>query len=204
MSRAISRDPDRLVLFTDAVVAIAVTLLVLPLVDVVPETVHAHGASSEVFTDHKAQIYSFLLSFAVIIRLWLVHHGAFEHVRGYTRPLILWNAGWVLAIVLLPFTTEMVASYSSHDRFTIAVYIGNVLAAAVCQTVITVISYRDSDVASEDDPPTIGAVRGGLSTVLLLLVALVLAVLFPDVSYYGFLLLFLEPVVTRGWRLIGV
>ncbi|HEU5031632.1 MAG TPA: TMEM175 family protein [Spirillospora sp.] len=204
MSRAISRDPDRLVLFTDAVVAIAVTLLVLPLVDVVPETVRGHGTSSAVITEHKAQIYSFLLSFAVIIRLWLVHHRTFEHIRGYTRALMLWNAGWVLAIVVLPFATEMVASYSAHDRFTIAFYIGNVLAAAVCQTLITVISYRTAGVASEDDPPAIEAVRGGLSTVLLLLAALVLGVVLPWVSYYGMLLLFLEPLVSRGWRRAGL
>lgn len=36
MSR--TRNPDRLVLFTDAVVAIALTLLVLPLVEVVTES----------------------------------------------------------------------------------------------------------------------------------------------------------------------
>jgi uncharacterized membrane protein len=204
MSRAISRDPDRLVLFTDAVVAIAVTLLVLPLVDVVPETVRGHGASSAVITEHRAQIYSFLLSFAVIIRLWLVHHRTFEHISGYTRALMLWNAGWLLAIVVLPFTTEMVASYSAHDRFTIGFYIGVVLTAAVCQTVITVISYRTADVASEDDPPTIGAVRGGLSTVLLLLVALAVGVVFPQVSYYGLLLLVVEPLVSRGWRFVGL
>jgi uncharacterized membrane protein len=204
MSRVIPRNPDRLVLFTDAVVAIAVTLLVLPLVDVVPETVAAHGSSSAVFTEHKGQIYSFLLSFAVIIRLWLVHHRTFERIRGYTQALMLWNAGWVLAIVALPFATEMVASYSAHDRFTSAFYIGNVLAAALCQTAITVLAYRNPDISSEEDPTTIDAVRGGLSTVVLLVVAVVLAALFSAVSYYGLFLLFLEPAVTKGWRRVGV
>jgi uncharacterized membrane protein len=44
-----SRDPDRLVLFTDAVVAIAITLLILPLVDLVQE--HKEHAS-EVVTEN--------------------------------------------------------------------------------------------------------------------------------------------------------
>ncbi len=148
----ISREPDRLVLFTDAVVAIAVTLLVLPLVDVVPDVVGEHGRSTEVFTGHQAQIWSFLLSFAVILRLWFAHHQLFQHIRGYTFTLMLWNAGWLLAIVVLPFSTEMVGAYPSDDRFTLLFYIGNVLAATACQTVVTVIAYRDAEVASESDP----------------------------------------------------
>lgn len=204
MSRAVSRDPDRLVLFTDAVVAIAVTLLVLPLVDVVPEAVGAHRRSVEVITEHQAQIWSFVLSFVVIIRLWFVHHRMFEHIGGYTRALMLVNTGWLLAIALLPFPTEMVASYPGDDRFTVMLYIGNILVAGVFQTALAVISYRDPDVALESDPPTIESVRASLSNAVLLAVSLAVVAVFPSVSYFALLLLFLEAPVDRFWRLVGV
>ncbi|MES9541664.1 TMEM175 family protein [Actinomadura sp. NPDC000600] len=204
MARAVSRDPDRLVLFTDAVVAIAVTLLVLPLVDVVPEAVGAHQRSVEVITGHWAQIGSFALSFVVIIRLWFVHHRVFEHIGGYTRALMLVNTGWLLAIVVLPFPTEMAASYPGDDRFTVMLYIGNILVACVLQTALTVISYRDPDVALEFDPPTIESVRGALSNVALLAVGLAVVAAFPGISYFALLLLFAQAPVDRLWRLAGV
>jgi uncharacterized membrane protein len=204
MSRVVTRDPDRLVLFTDAVVAIAVTLLILPLVDVVPEVVGEHGRSTEVITGHQAQVWSFLLSFAVILRLWFVHHQVFQHIRGYTRALMMWNAGWLLAIVILPFSTELVGAYPGDDRFTLMFYIGNILAASTCQSMVSVISYRDREVASESDPPDIEAVRGGLSAAALLAAALAVAAVIPAVSYFVLLLLFLERPVTRFWPLVGL
>ena len=39
------KSPERLVFLTDAVVAIALALLVLPLAEIVPEVVAAHGQS---------------------------------------------------------------------------------------------------------------------------------------------------------------
>ena len=204
MARVISRDPDRLVLFTDAVVAIAVTLLVLPLVDVVPNVVAEHGRSTDVVTEHQAQIWSLLLSFAVILRLWFAHHRTFEHIRGYTWALMMWNAGWLLAIVLLPFSTEMVAAYPADDRFTVLLYIGTIFAATACQTVVTVISYRDPEVASETDPPAAESVRSSLSTVVLLALSLVAVAIVPDASYFVLLLLFLDRLVSRIWVSVGL
>ncbi|WP_258939567.1 TMEM175 family protein [Actinomadura luteofluorescens] len=199
-----SRDPDRLVLFTDAVVAIAVTLLVLPLVDVVPEVVHAHRRSAEVVTGHLPQLWAFALSFAVIIRLWFVHHRVFEHVGGYTRALMALNAGWLFAIVILPFPTEMVASYPGDDRFTVMLYIGNVLVATACQAALTVLSYRDPDVASKTDPAGIESVRSALSAVVLLALSLAVVAVFPGVSYFALLLLFLSTPVSGILRRAGV
>lgn len=204
MGRAVSRDPDRLVLFTDAVVAIAVTLLVLPLVDVVPEAVGAHRRSVEVVTGHLPQIWAFTLSFAVIIRLWFVHHRVFEHVGGYTRALMALNAGWLFAIVVLPFPTEMVASYPGDDRFTVMLYIGNVLVASAFQAALAGLSYRDPDVASKTDPTSIESVRASLSTVVLLLLSLAVVAVFPGVSYFALLLLFLSKPVSGIWRRAGV
>lgn len=88
------KSPERLVFFSDAVVAIALTLLVLPLTELVPEVVVAeHGRSFEVVTDNQWQIYSFLLSFAVIARLRMGHHRLFEQVRAYSGPLLVVNLG---------------------------------------------------------------------------------------------------------------
>lgn len=204
MGRAVSRDPDRLVLFTDAVVAIAVTLLVLPLVDVVPEAVDAHERSVEVVTGHLPQIWAFALSFMVITRLWFVHHRVFEHVGGYTRALMALNTGWLLAIVFLPFPTEMVASYPGDDRFTVMLYIGNVLVASACQAALAMLSHRDPDVASATDPTTVEAVRSSLSTVALLVLSLAVVAVLPGVSYYALLLLFLSKPVSRIWPRVGI
>ena len=86
--------PERLVFFADA--AIAITLLVLPLVDAVPGAVAQHLDPAELISENQKKIYSFLLSFAVIARLWVAHHHVFEQVKSYSRPLMVANFGWVL------------------------------------------------------------------------------------------------------------
>src|SRR5918998_5814172 len=73
------RGLDRLVTFLDAVVAIAITLLVLPLVDVLPD----EGGTvplGDLLAEEARRFVTFLLSFAVIAQLWLVHHRLVERV----------------------------------------------------------------------------------------------------------------------------
>jgi hypothetical protein len=78
------RDVERLTYFSDAVIAIAVTLLVLPL---------ANAASADEITSLQAlrdqsggEIFVFLLSFVVICRFWLVHHRRRLPPRLRARP----------------------------------------------------------------------------------------------------------------------
>src|SRR5437763_10553663 len=92
---------DRLVTFTDAVVAIAITLLVLPLADLVHEAAARHETSWEVISKNQSQIFSFLLSFVVIGRLWVSHHRIFERAESYNGLLLVGNLGWLLTIVVL-------------------------------------------------------------------------------------------------------
>lgn len=179
------RDPDRMVLFTDAVVAIAITLLVLPLVDVVHVSVAEHRPSIEVLTEHQPQIYSFLLSFVVIARLWMVHHSLFEDVKVYTRPMMLWNMLWLLTIVVLPFPTEMVGSYS-NDRFTPLFYTGTIVASSICLTVLRVTIVGGVDRRSLSSASTTG----------LLVAAFILTALVPATSYFSLLLLLLAPLLS--------
>jgi uncharacterized membrane protein len=194
--------PERLVAFTDAVVAIAITLLVLPLVDVVPAVVSRREESVQVITDHTQQIFSFVLSFAVIARLWLVHHRFFAQVRSHTPALVLWNLCWLLTIVVLPFPTEMVGAFG-NDRFTVAFYVGTILASSMCQTIMVLIARREPELVEARtgimDQQAIAAVAASASLTL----ALLLVLLVPAVGYYALLLLFLAPLLSRIGRRIG-
>jgi uncharacterized membrane protein len=196
------RTAERLVTFTDAVVAIAITLLILPLADVVSDALSKHERSFQAITDNQWQIYSFLLSFAVIARLWYSHHRIFEHIQGYSPGLIWWNFAWLLTIVVLPFPTDMVAGFT-NDRFVTALYIGTVLASTVCQVVLIVIVNRHPDIARAEDPIPRRSLLGSVSSASLLALALVLAITVPKVGYYGLLLLLVPDLVHRARQIGG-
>ncbi|TAK69616.1 MAG: DUF1211 domain-containing protein [Actinomycetota bacterium] len=99
---------DRLVNFSDAVVAIAITLLVLPLVDLeIPEGHSAWDLFADSDGRAQSEILAFILSFYVIAQLWLGHHRIFEDFRSYDSGLARLNLLWLVSIVFLPFPTSM-------------------------------------------------------------------------------------------------
>lgn len=192
------KSPERLVFFSDAVVAIAMTLLVLPLADLVKEYgqhAEGHGSSWELFHDNQWIIYSFLLSFAVIMRFWVSHHRIFENVKAYNHPLMLVNMLWVLSIVVLPFPTEMVANFDSSDRLTHIVYAGNLLVSSVLLTSLEWIIRHDPEI--QRDPISDRRWFDGVSTSGTLAVVFVLMSVFPALGYYPLLLNILQPQLVR-------
>src|SRR3954452_14913332 len=104
------RGLDRFVTFLDAVVAIAITLLVLPLVDVLGGMQAGRDLAS-VFSDEAGRFGTFFLSFALIARLWLAHHHIVEGVGAYARAVLLAKLTWSLTIVLVPFATQVAGSF---------------------------------------------------------------------------------------------
>jgi TMEM175 potassium channel family protein len=99
------RSVDRLINFSDAVVAVAVTVLVLPLVDI-----EGPAEGETVWTvvgDHASQIWTFLFTFYVVAVLWLAHNRILNAISRYD-PAIFWvNTTWLAAIVLLPWVSAM-------------------------------------------------------------------------------------------------
>ncbi|HZX02441.1 TMEM175 family protein [Kribbella sp.] len=194
-----SRDPDRLVLFTDAVVAIAITLLVLPLVDLVPEVKSHGGDAVSVISEHRQELFTFLLSFVVIANFWLGHHRVFEHVRAYTPAIMRLNLLWLLTIVVLPFPTEIVGAFPS-DRFTAGVYTGTILALSITQSAITLLVRGHQELENPDDPVGKRELIGSLLLTGLTAVAFLLASFVPGVNFYAMFLLVLAPITMRVWR----
>lgn len=102
-----ARAADRLTFFSDAVVAIAITLLAIDLP--VPEgrTVTEFWHSVKLDDGHYA---AFLISFAVIAAAWRDHHTLFRFARRVDPRLLTLNTIWLLAIVLNPFATKLLTT----------------------------------------------------------------------------------------------
>ena len=188
------RGLDRLVTFLDAIVAIAITLLVLPLVDVLASA-EAGADLGSVVAEEVAQFGTFLLSFVVISRLWLVHHRLVETVGSYDDAFLVANLAWSCTVVLLPFATQVMALFGT-DRAAVATYIGTITASSACLSTIAVLVWRRPHLRESRThvPPR---PTGGLVTTGTLVVALVVGVLVPSVNYFALLLLFLTGPVER-------
>jgi uncharacterized membrane protein len=187
---------DRFITFLDAVVAIAITLLVLPLTEIIVGT-HPPPHATEVFTQNGARFWAFLLSFAVIFRLWLAHHRMVERVGAYDAVFIWVNLGWALTVVFLPFATQLTSAYPADDRLAIGVYIGTLTLSSVFLSVVAALVWRRpmlwrKGVAAGDAAPW-----AALGTTMVLLLALVIGIAFPRVNYFALLLLVLSSPVER-------
>ena len=99
-----ARAADRLTLFSDAVVAIAITLLAIELPLPHGHTVSEFWASVRDESGHYA---AFLISFFVIAAAWRDHHDIFRYVRRVDSRLRTINTFWLLMIVLNPFATRL-------------------------------------------------------------------------------------------------
>ena len=83
------RSFDRLINFTDAVVAIAITLQLLPLVDI-----KSTGEDSiwQLIGENSSQIFAFWLSFLILSLLWLKHNQVFNSMRTFDGTIFWLNS----------------------------------------------------------------------------------------------------------------
>jgi uncharacterized membrane protein len=96
---------DRLINFTDAVVAVAITVLVLPIVEL-----RARGAEQTVWSimnDNLGQIMTFIWTFIVVALMWQVHNRIFSRLAGFDTTIFWLNILWLLAVVFLPWSSVM-------------------------------------------------------------------------------------------------
>jgi hypothetical protein len=102
---------------SDAVFAIAMTLLVLTLDT--PATNDLTGA----LVDQLPQLSAFLLGFALVANLWWQHHKLFELLGSLEGGLIGINLVLLGAVALVPFPTSLVGN-APTDRAAVLPFIG--------------------------------------------------------------------------------
>ena len=184
---------DRFVNFTDAVVAIAITLLVLPLISVAGP---APGQTVwGVLGDNFGAIFAFLLGFFLVARNWLTHNRIVNSMRGYDETVFWLNIFWIAGIVTLPWATAM---YGAADEwgtpsegfggtglffFALLAFVSAMAAAISMYVDRHPELLRPEEVESHAHDRLAGRLRGLVFTVMFLIIG-VLTIYFPSVAAY--------------------
>ena len=180
--------------FVDAVVAIAITLLVLPLAEVGGGV--GEGGAGELLRDHGDDLIGFGLSFVVIARLWVGQHRIVSGLVRQTTALTWLLLAWAFTIVLLPFPTSLVTT-TEHDPVAKTLYIGTMAVSSAILGIVAYVIARDRELRDTDEAPDLVQSVG---TTAAFLAALAVTLVFPDTSYWPLLLLGLVDPVARWCR----
>ena len=170
LSNAGNLDYDRVLFFSDAVMAIAITLLVVDLrvPDTVPSATHQLGAD-------KHKILSFGISFVVIGLFWLGHHHLFRYITALDRRLMLLNLLFLGTIAFLPYPTALLSATQGEQPASTAFYAACVAATGLVELVIWLYAVRADGLV----PASVSPARRRYETTLLLPVPVVFALSIP-------------------------
>jgi uncharacterized membrane protein len=185
-------EADRLVFFSDAVVAIAMTLLALelpvPPADSNAKLLHAMG-------EHSGEYRAFLISFLVISTHWFGHHRIFGHVTGLGGRVAQWNMCWLLTVVLTPFSTKVLTGDGAFQvRF---ITYAAVQALAGLFFLLTFHELVRKRLLRDDTPPE--AVTGSYVRLIVVSAAFLVSIPVSFFTHWAYACWFTIPFAIRGW-----
>lgn len=127
---------ERIAFFSDAVFAIALTLLII---EFRPPIIIKNTTEKELWAQLGELEYKFIAlvaSFTLIISFWIRHHTLFKHIHNYNKPIVIANMVLLLPIIFFPFTTAFLyESVNSQNPLVIIpvrlFFINTVIASAI-------------------------------------------------------------------------
>ncbi|NQU37158.1 MAG: DUF1211 domain-containing protein [Actinobacteria bacterium] len=202
-------DPGRTIAFSDGVVAIAITILILPLVAIeLPKSADQTNPLGYVWLQNGPLIASFLITWVVIITFWMTHHRIFRNFESINQAVVGWNILWVFAIIVLPFPMNLLYQVESKgsildaDRQVVTFYIGTMAVISFAMSMINRQAIRHPQLLTEEAHTRgIGesSVIGWTFSVYLILLTLC-AIAFPNIALYGLFGLWVLPNAAEAIR----
>jgi uncharacterized membrane protein len=132
----------RIEAFSDGVFAIAITLLILDLrAPILGTGTPPEAESAELLRRLGAMwpnVVAYLMSFAVILVMWVNHHRIFTIVRKTDHAFLFWNGLLLMVVSIVPFPTELLAKYflTPAAKVVAAIYAGHGLLIALAFTAL--------------------------------------------------------------------
>lgn len=105
----------RLEAFCDGVFAIALTLLIIDIKLPSPGSIRSTSEFWHALLGLGPSIFSFVLSFGVILITWVNHHGTLKLVHKSSAPFVYANGFLLLTVVLTPFPTALLGEFLLED-----------------------------------------------------------------------------------------
>jgi TMEM175 potassium channel family protein len=147
------RDRDRIVNLSDAVFAIAITLLVLDIrVPDIPENLVASKLPGELLSLWPRYL-GYFLSFVSISVFWIIHHSIFRPIKAYDRNLLYLNFLFLMVVAFVPFPTALLGEYGNH-QLPVAVYAATLAVGRLFLTAVYWYSTRNERLLTEPQDPT--------------------------------------------------
>jgi uncharacterized membrane protein len=147
---------ERMILFSDAVFAIAITLLVIEIK--VPE-LHEDATEKALLKEigHLVpKFLGFIISFMIIGAYWTIHHRLFGYVTKLTGKLTTLNLFFLFTIVLMPFSTGIFGEYSRPSTLHLitpyAIYILNICLTGLANFLLWSYVANPSNLVAESQP----------------------------------------------------
>ena len=110
---------ERMVFFSDAVIAIAITVLVLEIkVPPRPPDLTAAGSFGHLIGVWYGFLY-YALSFVVVGQYWLAHHRMGRYIKRYDTTLLWRNLFFLLTVAFIPIPTSLLREYGDLPAGTV-------------------------------------------------------------------------------------
>jgi TMEM175 potassium channel family protein len=195
---------DRLINFSDAVIAIAITLLVLDIR--LPEA--ARGLDASIVSREILALWpkylGYLVSFWVIGLYWMAHHRIFHMIRSYDRRLLTLNLIFLSTVAFMPFPTSVLFDYAGIF-IVVLLYAGTLTLTGLSLVAIWLYATHKHRLV---DPQLDAAVirsqtKGLLAGPAVFLLSIVVAIFDPNIAMYIWLLQIPAYFLTRPSFAVG-
>jgi uncharacterized membrane protein len=133
---------ERVVFFSDAVFAIVITLLVLPLTAEIEPPAHGVGYAEHV-ADLGPRILTFVVSFLVVGQFWIAHHRTFGRIHR-ADPVLVWlNLVCLLTVAFMPFPAALLGGRTdSTDQFPVVFFASSMTVTSAVLSLIWLYAWR--------------------------------------------------------------
>jgi uncharacterized membrane protein len=170
-------DKTNLTNFSDAVIAIAITLLVLQLKLPYISDVNINAMLLPTLSSNLGEIIGYVIGFWVIASYWFRYHIFMKYVKVIDSTYVMLNVIFILFIGFLPFPTSILIQYPAHVS-PVIFYGINILMLSIIQILMWVYASRNGRLTGDIDTVladqiTMGRVVGTVIFLLSILVAFV-------------------------------
>lgn len=188
---------ERLIFFSDAVFAIAITLLALE----IQLPVEATNLSDRQLFENLMSIWpkylSFFISFMVIGNFWIAHHRRYRYIVSYDTRLLLINLLVLMSIAFIPFPTAVLSE--NGNRTATIFYSLSIATTGLLSALLW--GYASAENRLLEDRFDTGIARRNLLSILtvptIFLISIGIAFIDPDLAKFSWILTVPAALIMR-------